>query len=316
MKEKLIDSIKVIFKFKILLILFFLILNKNTTALENRILVKVDNKLITSIDIYNQSRYLTILDPDLKKFDDNQIFELSKNILIKEKIKKIELEKQKIDMDIKDEKLNSYVNSIFKSKKIYSVSDYRDFINSMDFNYEQMREKLVIEFLWNNLIFKKYSSNIKIDRNELKELVKNKKINSYLLSEIVFDAKNKGEINKKYQKIKLDIDTQGFNKAALIHSVANSASNGGNIGWIKENSLNKKILEVVNKLEINKYSKPISLPGGFLVVMLKDKKSVTSNLDPEKELNSLVQFKTNQQLNQFSSMYFNKVKKEIQINEL
>ena len=89
MKEKLIDSIKVIFKFKILLILFFLILNKNTTALENRILVKVDNKLITSIDIYNQSRYLTTLDPDLKKFGDNQIFELSKNILIKEKIKKI-----------------------------------------------------------------------------------------------------------------------------------------------------------------------------------------------------------------------------------
>ena len=203
MKEKLIDSIKVIFKFKILLILFFLILNKNTTALENRILVKVDNKLITSIDIYNQSRYLTILDPDLKKFDENQIFELSKNILIKEKIKKIELEKQKIDMNIKDEKLNSYVNSIFRSKKIYSVSDYRDFINSMDFNFEQMREKLVIEFLWNNLIFKKYSSNIKIDRNELKELVKNKKINSYLLSEIFFDAKNKGEINEKYQKIKL-----------------------------------------------------------------------------------------------------------------
>ena len=316
MKEKLIDSIKVIFKFKILLILFFLILNKNTTALENRILVKVDNKLITSIDIYNQSRYLTTLDPDLKKFGDNQIFELSKNILIKEKIKKIELEKQKIDMDIKDEKLNSYVNSIFKSKKIYSVSDYRDFINSMDFNYEQMREKLVIEFLWNNLIFKKYSSNIKIDRNELKELVKNKKINSYLLSEIVFDAKNKGEINERYQKIKLDIDNQGFKKAALIHSVASSASNGGNIGWIKENSLNKKILEVVNKLEVNKYSNHISLPGGFLVVMLKDKKSVTSNLDPEKELNSLVQFKTNQQLNQFSSMYFNKVKKEIQINEL
>ena len=87
MKEKLIDRIKVIFKFKILLILFFLILNKNTTALENRILVKVDNKLITSIDIYNQSRYLTTLDPDLKKFGDNQIFELSKNILIKEKIK-------------------------------------------------------------------------------------------------------------------------------------------------------------------------------------------------------------------------------------
>ncbi len=316
MKEKLIDSIKVILKLKILLILFFLIFNKNTTALENRILVKVDNKLITSIDIYNQSRYLTILDPDLKKFDDNQIFELSKNILIKEKIKKIELEKQKIDMNIKDEKLNSYVNSIFRSKKIYSVSDYRDFINSINFNYEQMREKLVIEFLWNNLIFKKYSSNIKIDRNELKELVKNKKINSYLLSEIVFDAKNKGEINEKYKKIKLDINKQGFKKAALIHSVANSASNGGNIGWIKENSLNKKILEVVNKLEINKYSKPISLPGGFLVVMLKDKKSVTSNLDPEKELNSLVQFKTNQQLNQFSNMHFIKVKKEIQINEL
>ncbi len=316
MKKILIDSSTVIFKFKILLILCFLILNKNATAIENRILVKVDNKLITTIDVYNQSRYLAILDPNLKKFDDNQIFELSKNILIKEKIKKIELEKQKIDMDIKDEKLNSYVNSIFRSKKIYSVSDYRDFINSMDFNYEQMREKLVIEFLWNNLIFKKYSSNIKIDKNELKELVKNKKIKSYLLSEIVFDAKNKNEINEKYQKIKFDIDNQGFKKAALIHSVANSASNGGNIGWIKENSLNKKILEVVNKLEINKYSKPISLPGGFLVVMLKDKQSVTSNLDPKKELNSLVQFKTNQQLNQFSSMHFNKVKKEIQINEL
>ena len=316
MKEILIDNITMIFKFKIFLIIYFLILNNNTIALENRILVKVDNKLITTIDVYNQSRYLKILDANLNKFDDNQIFELSKNLLIKEKIKKIELEKQKIDMNIKDEKLNSFVNSIFKSNKIYTVSDYRDFINSMNFNYEQMREKLVIEFLWNNLIFKKYSSNIKIDRNKLKQLVKNKKVKSYLLSEIFFDAKNTDEINKKYEKIKFDIDNQGFNKAAIIHSVANSASNGGNIGWINENSLNKKILEFVNKLEINKYSEPISLPEGFLIVMLEDKKSETSNLDPEKELNSIVQFKTNQQLNQFSSMHFNKVKKEIQINEL
>ena len=290
---------------------------QNVLAIENKILFKIDDELITSIDIYNKSKYLSALDPDIKNLSQEEIFELSKNLLIREKIKKITINKEEIDLYTEDKILNSYIKSIFSSKNINNLQDYKNFTKSLDLNFDNMKDTLIIEILWNNLIFKKYSSKIKINKDELRNEIKNlqnQDIVSYLLSEIVFQASTKSEIQIKFNKIKSDIQKQGFKQAAFIHSIAGSSGNGGNIGWINQNSLNKKILEIVNNLNIGEVSEPILIPSGFLILMLEDKKNLKRKLDVDTELNDLIRLKTNQQLSQYSNIFFNKIKKEILIN--
>lgn len=299
-----------------MLIFFF---SQNLNSVENKILIKIDQELITSIDIFNQSRYLSALNKDINSFDQDKIFEIAKNLIIKEKIKKLALEKEGISIEIQEEILNRFIRSSFKSNKINNLEDYKEFLNSLNLDFEYMKKKLMIDILWNNLIFEKFSDKIKINKSKLEKEVldiKNKNLTSYLLHEIMFNASNKDEIDKKYKMIQKNIDDQGFKKTALIYSISDSSSNGGYIGWVNENSLNKKISETLKKLKKGENSKPILIPGGFLILKIQDKKLIERDVDLEKELNNLIQNKRNQQLNEYSNIYFNKLKKDLIINEL
>ena len=111
----------------LLFISLSILITKNLIAFENKILFKVDNELITSIDIFNQSRYLTTLNSDLKSLNNEEIFELSKNIIIKEKIKKIKLEKSNINLNLAEKNLNSYINAFYSKQGIYNLNDYKLF---------------------------------------------------------------------------------------------------------------------------------------------------------------------------------------------
>ena len=112
-----------------------------------------------------------------------------------------------------------------------------------------------------------------------------------------------------------DIERSNFSNAALIHSISNSSNNGGNLGWIKFNSLNKKIKDKIKNTFIGNYTKPIVIPGGFLILKIEDQREtdVIENID--KEIEIIKKEIANKQLNQLSNMYFNKIKKEIQFNE-
>ena len=57
------------------------------------------------------------------------------------------------------------------------------------------------------------------------------------------------------------------------------------------------------------------IPGGFLIIKLKNKKEIEKKIDFEKELNLRIRSLQNQQLNQYSNIYFKKIKKNISINE-
>jgi len=304
----------------LLFICLSMLITKNLIAFENKILFKVDKEIITSIDIFNQSRYLTTLNTDLKNFNNEEIFELSKNIIIREKIKKIKLERSNINLNIGEKNLNSYINAFYSPQGIYNLNDYKSFLNSIELNHDAMIEKLNIEIAWNRLIFEKFSSKLRINQDDLKKKImknKNKKISSYLLSEIVFEASNKSQIENRYQKIISDIKNFGFKKAAIINSNSNTSKNGGEIGWIEETSINNKILKEIKKLKINEFSKPIIIPDGFLIIIFKDKKYTEKTLEynVDEELKKLIQINTNQQLNQYSKIYFNKIKNEVKINE-
>ena len=121
---------------------------------------------------------------------------------------------------------------------------------------------------------------------------------------------------KKFEKIKIDIEENNFSKAAIIHSISETSINGGKIGWVTENSLSLKIKDAFNKLKIGDITKPIRIPGAFIILKIEDKRNIELELDFNKEFNRIVKRKTNEQLNQFSNIYFNKIKKDVKVNEL
>ena len=309
---------KTMIKKNLIIILLFFFTHQNLIAVENKILFQIDNEIITSIEIFKYSQYLIALDKNIRNLNDEEIFEITKNLLIKEKIKKIKLKDEGLKLRLDEKMLDNYIRSIFSTKGINNLSDYKKFLNNLEVDFETMREKLTINLLWNNLIFKKFSSKLKINKNILREQIENQKNNffeSYLLSEIFFEAADKLNMDKKNKEIRMYIDKENFNKAALVFSQSESANDEGNIGWINANALNKNIRKALSSLKKGDITNPISVPGGFLILRLDDKKFTKKDVNLEEELNKLIKIKTNQQLSQFSNIYFNKVKKEILVNE-
>tara|TARA_B100000700_G_C15017059_1_gene843810 strand:- start:523 stop:1455 length:933 start_codon:yes stop_codon:yes gene_type:complete len=301
----------------LIIILFFLTHINLVFAVENKILVKVNNEIITTIDIYNQIKYMNILNPEIKNLDNERLFEISKNSLIREKIKKIYLLKivDKIYMD--DKNFKTIIKNFYKQRRLNSIEEYKVFLKKNKLDYEYVKYKFTIERLWNEMIFQKFNSKIKINRENIKKEILNNPDEKLLLSEILIPKSKEKELQIKYKQIEIDIKKEGFSNAASIHSISETAAKGGNIGWIEKNSLNKAIRDKLSNLNIGEYTKPIITPSGFLIIKVENKKlNKTSKEDLNKKIERLVRIKTNQQLNQFSNIYLNKLKNNVKINEI
>ena len=136
-----------------------------------------------------------------------------------------------------------------------------------------------------------------------------------MLYEIIFNTEKKDDFQILFKKIKKSIEFNGFENTASIYSISDSAKVGGKLGWINEGSISKKIMLEINNLNNDEYTNPIQIPGGFLVLKVKEKKTLEQNTDEEAEFLLKVKALTNQQLNQYSNIYFNKIKKNIKIYE-
>ena len=286
-------------------------------ALENKILFKVDNKIITSIDIYNELKYLEIINKEFKNTSQKKAFEIAKRSLIREKIKEIELSKVFKELKVESEFLDKMIINYFKSFEINNISDFELYFATKEINPDSIKKKISLEILWNQFIYSKFKENIKIDkeliRNDL--LNKNKK-KEFLLSEILFNLDKNEKLNDKIILLEKEIENNGFSKTALSYSTSDTANKGGKLGWVNETILNTKIKEKVKKTKVGNFTKPIVIPGGFLILKIEDVREVENISDLNLEINKVVKIKTNEQLNQFSNIYFNKVKKNITINEL
>ena len=303
---------------KVLFISFFLLLFSNVNAIENKILIKVDNKIITSIDIFKETQYLIAINKDIKKLSKNKIFEIAKNSLIKKTIKKNEILKFVKDINLDEKFTDELIKSNSLKLGFSSLNDFQKHLMNFDIKIETLRERLTTEVLWNELIVKKYSNQLTIDKERIKkEILSNgKKIKSYLLSEIVFNLLTGSNIEEKFKKIENEISKNGFDNAALIYSISDSSSSGGKLGWIKETSLNKVINEKIVNLKKGQHTQPIIISSGFLLLKVEDIKMIDQQLDLQKEVEKRIISEKNQQLNQFSLMYYNKIKKNVNIDEL
>ncbi len=304
-----------------LLFIFFVLFIplKNISALENKIVTKIENEIITSIDIENEKNYLKALNPNIRNLDKNRLNLVSKNSLIREKIKENEILKYTDDIKLDEKFLNSLIEQRYSRLNLNNKDQFLNYIEEYNLNIKTIEKKISIEALWNQLIYQKFSKNIKIDKNNLIKEIKTKLAQgekNFLLSEILFKIKNKRKLKEKYSEIVKDINKENFESAALIHSISDSSEVGGKLGWIKQSSLNKTINTELVNLEKGNITKPIFTPNGYLILKIDDIKYIKKEYDEKKELNELIKLKTNQQLNQQSIIYFNKIKKNTTINEL
>jgi peptidyl-prolyl cis-trans isomerase SurA len=298
-------------------IIFSIVFFSISLAVENKILFKVNNEIITSIDILTELKYLGIINKDLKKTTNNQAFEIAKRSLIREKIKEIELKKLLKEIEVEEKFLNNLLIDYFRSINIKTILEFEKFFLSQDIDPNLIKKKISIEILWNQLIYSKFKQNVKIDRKSIKnELSNNVKKREFLLSEILFNINDSEKLKDKIILLKKEIKEKGFSQTALSYSISDTSSKGGKLGWVSETIMSQKIKNEIKKIKVGNYTSPIVIPGGFLIIKIEDIREKDNSSDLNNEIEKIIKDKTNDQLNQFSNIYFNKIKKDMVINEL
>ena len=301
------------------IILFFCLLPTYAQALQNQIIIKVGNEIITSLDIQEEYRYLISLNRELENIGEEQIIQIAKDSLIREKIKRKEILNYVEKIEIEKKFLDPLIKNVYLRLDMKSLDELKVHLKRYNIDFNNFKEKIIIEALWNDLVFSKYSSKVQIDLNKIRKDIQKKgqeKIKSYDLSEIVFDIKENENYENKLSIIKNEIDKIGFENTAVKYSISDSAKTSGDLGWINERSISDTILEEISKIKMNEYTNPVTIPGGFIILKLKDIKIEEKKINIEKEVEAVVNAKRNEQLNQFSNIYYKKVEKEFIINEL
>ena len=222
------------------------------------------------------------------------------------------------EIKISEEYSNILLKNIYLTLGIESLEKFKVYLNDYDLTLVDIKKKIAIEALWNDLIISKYQNQITIDEELIrKKIINNKKTKKkeYKLSEIFYEIDNKDEISKKYNEIVKSINEIGFKNSASIYSFSESSKIGGDIGWIGEDSLNKKIKVEINKIKKGEISRPIILPSGILILKLVDTKNINFEIDNKSRLKKAINYERDRQLSQFSKIYFNQVKKNMNLDE-
>jgi len=300
-----------------LTLLFFLFLIIGYSNLlksdEVKIITKIDNEIITNIDIEKEYKYLISLNKDYQKLEKDKIYRFVKSSLIREKIKEIELKKY-FKLGVRDTFLNNRIGELYEKSGFLSTEDFQNYLKSFDLKIEDVAKKIEIELKWNKLIYDKYKDKIVVNEAILKKKIidESQNKNIYNLSELIFSIENKEKINE----VTKSINEIGFEKTVLIYSKAESRQKSGNLGWINELSLSKSILKELKKTKISGVTDPIKIQNAMLIIKLNDKKRVdTSSINLDDNLRELIKFETNKQLNVFSAIYFEKIKDKLNIYE-
>ena len=306
-------------KFILFLFLLLVISFKSSTAENFYIVYKVNNEIITNSDVEKEYRYLVSLNNQLKNLEKQKIIELSKESALREKIKKIELIKY-FDLKTININIDNYLENFYRNLNIKNKKEFEEYLQSNNISLNYVQKKIEIEILWNQLIYDRYIGQINIDTNQLKEKVKKlistKKQKKYSLSEILFDKENNSNFEKKLENINQSISEIGFKNTANIYSISDSSKFGGKIGWIEEQKLSTKILEQLKVLEVGQYTSPIQVGSSFLILKIEEIKYENAIINEDEELNKMIQFETNKQLDQFSKIFYEKIKINSFINEL
>ena len=294
-------------------ILIFVLIPISIFSKEIKIISKINNEIITNVDLENQIKYLLITNSNLKNLSRKDLIELSKNSLIREILKEKEINKF-ISVDERSNLEEKLVKQNYTSLGFENKSDYKSFLQVKGISLELVKSKLVIEQLWNTFIYEKFKEKVKINENEIKKKImiyksKQKKLYEFNVSEILFDF----DVN--FNELNTFIKKYGFKSAAVRFSISDTSSKGGDIGWVRLSNLSQEFQKKIYSLKIGEYTEPIKIPSGNLILKLNSKREIKDQFDLDKEIKKQIIFEQNRQLNSFSLNYYKKLKQNAIINE-
>ena len=309
----------IINKIKILFTVLIVVIFISETKANVLVKYKINEEIITNIDINNEKNYLIALNNQLQNLDEKKVKKIAINSIVREKIKKIELLKYFV-LNQESPRLDDLIKNFYLKLGLTSEAEFEEYLKPFNMTIKMVKKKMEIETTWNRLIYDKYKEQIYVDKKalkktiDLKQNIKNQK--KYQLSEIVFEKDKSETINEKIIIITKSIENIGFRNTANTFSVTDSSKFGGDIGWIDETVLSERIKSSLKDLEIGDLSKPISVGKNFLILKIKNIEYESKKTDPAEELEKSIRFETNRQLELYSKIYFDKVKINSFISEL
>ncbi len=285
--------------------------------INNQIVRSFQNIGFRSIDDFKT--YLNYTEYELDEFKKKILLELKWNQLVYQFYKnQIIIDKEKIDKKLKtliaEEKKNvEYL--------VYEIFIENSAIKELDEEIEEeLDENNVVEELSKNKVVDEKNSGIIIEtesasyNNKKNSIVEEKSI------EKMVEVKIDDQITKTKKKDQITIDDvmenikeEGFENTAIQFSSSPTAQQGGNLGWISESKLSKLLLKSIKKTKIGSITEPISVSGGVLILKVENKRVEETNMDIDKKMKKLIEIEKNNQLNNFSTNYFNQVKNNIKI---
>ena len=290
---------------------------KVKTSIKDGLFATVGNKAITKSDIVNEIKMILILSN--KSFSEDKRKELQQiaiKSIVKKNIKKIEIERNNYlefnKQDLRKELLRLANNINIDLEKLKNIF----LSNELDFSI--LEDQIKTELLWNSLIFQLYKNRISINLVEIDEQLKliqdKKEIEEYLISEIVINPVTKDKLESVIEKLKNRIKVEGFESVAASSSISDSATRSGDLGWINENIISKKLLSVIANTPVGNISEPILLPNGILIFKIRDKKIIEKKINMEEVKNQLVNTEKERILNMHSSSHYSSLRRSISIN--
>ena len=278
---------------------------------------KINNQIITNIDVKNEKNYLLALNPNLRNLSEENINQYAIDSLVNEKVKKIEIEK-KFEIIENNVMIDKILSDLYSGLGISSKDEFEQHLKSFDIDLGIVKNKISIEIAWNDYIFKKFNNSVLIDEDKIKKkiikLSENNFVDSFLLSEIIFTVNENENLDEKLKKIRDSISQIGFSETAKIYSVSESGKNGGKIGWVYKSQLSNKISEKVENIDIDEVSEPITTPGGFILLQLNEKKNQLIEIDEEEQFKRAIKFEENRQLKMYSTLHYKRVYNGTKIN--
>ena len=290
---------------------------------EIRIIYKINDNIITNHDINEEINYLISLNQNLKQLNNEQLSYNAQQSLIREKIKKDEIDKfYEIDYSkaINSQKMEIIVENFRQNIGFDSNEEFMIYLENKNIKFDELKKKFVIEQLWNTLIIDKYRNLVNVDSNKINDKLEkfiknNSEILSFNLSEIIFLEKDKAAIDKKYNEIISSIKSIGFKDTAVIYSMSESAKLGGGIGWVNQNQISKKVFLAIKDLKIGEFSDPIITAGGIILLNVNAKKNVDTEINKEEEMKRLISFEQNRILNEYSMIYYKEIENKAYVEK-
>ena len=301
-------------------VIFVLLISLKASAVENVYIVyKIDSKIITNIDIKNESKYLLALNQQLKSINVDQLLNLSKQSIIKETIKKKEVLKY-FKLEQKELFLDSFIENFYIRLNLKSLVELENYLDEFNLTILDLKKKFEIEHYWNKIIFEKYNKKININEENIRKRIKEKKMikdkKIYSLSEIIFEKEQNITLEEKMEKISESIKEIGFKNTANLYSVSDSAKFGGDIGWVEEDNLSEKIASILKVIELGNHSEAMEIGANFLIINIDNIKFEKKEINEEEEFIKIYNYEKNRKLDQFSKIYFDKIKINTKIDEL